>query len=274
MINKNLTGFYPDFLKEIIAKIDGAGYEAYVVGGCLRDVLLGRPPKDYDVATSALPGEIIDLFGISGDFKTVETGLKYGTVTVISRGNPVEITTFRLDGSYFDLRRPDNVSFTQNITEDLSRRDFTINAMAYSVQTGLIDPFDGKNDLESGKIRAVGNPEKRFTEDALRILRAFRFVSQLGFDIELSTLGGAFTCRAGLEKIARERVGAEFQKLVVGRSPRRALDLLIEYDIMPHIFGDFLLDSLVINAIELIINDFPLRIGTLQRGYRIFGKDV
>ena len=201
MINMEVAGAYPDFVNRITEKLTDAGFEAYIVGGCLRDTLSGRPPKDYDVATSALPAEIIGLFNTEGGFKTAETGIKYGTVTVICQGNPVEVTTFRVDGNYADRRRPENVIFTGKITEDLSRRDFTVNAMAYSPLTGLIDPFCGKKDLENGLIRAVGTPEKRFGEDA-EVLKP-SFASHLSL---MSTVNLTAFAYLGEEKIARERI--------------------------------------------------------------------
>ena len=178
----------PSYVKVIMNRIDGAGYEAFAVGGSLRDILLGKEPHDWDVTTSALPEEAMALFP---DMHVIPTGIKHGTVTVVSSGFPIEITTYRVDGDYTDSRRPDKVQFTRNIEDDLSRRDFTVNALAYNEKRGLVDLFDGKNDLENKILRAVGDPEKRFTEDALRIMRAFRFSAQLGFDIEESTLAAA-----------------------------------------------------------------------------------
>ena len=179
----------PSQVLEILKKFENAGHEAYIVGGCVRDMLLGREPKDWDICTSAEPKQVIGLFGIKNVYLT---GLKHGTVTVLPRFEnnayiPMtgyEVTTFRVDGGYSDGRHPDSVSFTKSIKEDLARRDFTINAMAYNPKTGLIDPFDGQKDLTMKIVKCVGNPVDRFKEDALRILRALRFSSQLGFDIE------------------------------------------------------------------------------------------
>ena len=170
---------YPEYLKKIINRIELSGHEAFIVGGALRDAMLGREVNDYDVTTSALPFEIAEIFS---DLHVIETGLKHGTVTVVADGHPVEITTYRVDGDYKDSRHPDGVRFTKRIEDDLARRDFTVNAMAYNDRRGLVDLFFGKSDLENKIIRAVGDPVRRFDEDALRIMRAFRFSSKLCFD--------------------------------------------------------------------------------------------
>ena len=166
----------PENVRKIIEKLEEAGFEAYAVGGCIRDSILGRQPNDWDITTSARPLEIKALFR-----RTVDTGLQHGTVTVLLGGEGYEVTTYRIDGEYEDGRHPKEVLFTSNLTEDLRRRDFTINAMAYSERDGLVDVFDGMGDIEKGVIRCVGNAEERFTEDALRMLRAVRFSAQLGF---------------------------------------------------------------------------------------------
>lgn len=210
----------PKHIKSILDRLDGAGFDAYVVGGSLRDALLGRDANDWDIASSALPDEVISLFS---DKHVIPTGLKHGTVTVISDGEPVEITTFRIDGEYSDLRHPESVSFARRVEDDLARRDFTVNAMAYNEKRGLVDLFGGQHDLKSKIIRCVGDPEKRFQEDALRIMRAFRFASQLGFEIHPDTLNAAHKMGGGLESVARERIGAEFLRLIGGREPSGAL---------------------------------------------------
>ena len=171
----------PSYVLTALHRLEEKGFEAYVVGGCVRDALLGREINDYDVCTSALPSETITAFN---DFHVIETGLKHGTVTVRIDHQPIEITTFRTEGDYSDGRHPDTVSFTSDIVSDLSRRDLTINAMAYSPSRGLIDPFDGKTDVKNNVIRCVGDPLKRFTEVGLRILRALRFASVLNAKIE------------------------------------------------------------------------------------------
>lgn len=206
----------PPFAAAVIGKLGANGYEAYAVGGCVRDTMLGRAPNDWDVATSALPETTLSLFSCADGFKAVPTGIAHGTVTVISGGEPVEVTTFRVDGKYSDHRRPDSVGFTGRLEEDLARRDFTINAMAYSPERGLIDPYGGERDLGNRIIRCVGEPERRFDEDALRILRALRFASTLGFEIDDQTAEAAVRLRALILDISRERVSAELEKLLSG----------------------------------------------------------
>ena len=169
----------PAKANQIIARLEGAGYEAYVVGGCVRDALLGRAAADWDITTNARPEQVKALFS-----RTIDTGIQHGTVTVLLGREGFEVTTYRIDGEYQDGRHPSEVSFTPNLLEDLKRRDFTINAMAYNEREGLIDAFGGMGDLQSRQIRCVGDPRERFTEDALRILRAVRFSAQLNFDIE------------------------------------------------------------------------------------------
>ena len=211
----------PNKIKKIFDRLEENGFEAYVVGGSLRDALLGKEAHDWDMTTSATPDEMLKIFS---DYRVIPTGLKHGTVTVLADGEPVEITTFRTDGEYLDSRRPESVSFTSRIEDDLSRRDFTVNAMAYNEKRGLVDLFEGENDLESGIIRAVGDPEKRFSEDALRIMRAFRFASQLGFDIDPDTLAGAHATKNKLGRIAKERIGSEMLRLLEGGAPKIALE--------------------------------------------------
>lgn len=219
----------PEYALAVMRPLWDAGEEVYIVGGCVRDALLGKEPHDYDMAVSCQPEDTLRI--LSG-FRTIPTGLKHGTVTAISEGQPIELTTFRVDGSYTDSRRPDSVSFTRSVEDDLSRRDFTVNAMAYSPRTGLIDLFGGRDDLENRIIRAVGEAEKRFSEDALRIMRAFRFSAQLGFSVDLDTQRGAYSCRGGLKNIARERIGAEFIRLLCSPQPYAALRLMKELDIL------------------------------------------
>lgn len=225
----------PGYVTVLMDRLSSAGEESYVVGGGLRDSLLGKRPDDYDVATSASPERMVEIFS---DFRVIETGLKHGTLTVISEGRAVEITAFRVDGDYTDSRHPDSVSFTRSVGEDLARRDFTVNAMAYNHGTGLIDLFGGIEDLERGVIRAVRDPELRFGEDALRIMRAFRFSAQLGFEIEENTLRATGKCRRGLANIARERISAEFFKLICAVSPQRPLLQMKTLGILPFVLGD------------------------------------
>ena len=199
-----------DMLLELLEK---NGFEAYMVGGCVRDSIMGRSTHDTDITTNALPDEIMAVFS---RFRTIPTGLKHGTVTVVPEQVQYEITTFRKDGSYSDSRRPDSVEFTSDIEADLARRDFTMNAIAMDRHGNITDPFGGRADIEKGIIRCVGDPERRFTEDALRMLRAVRFASQLGFTIEEDTEKAMLRLRSRLDLISRERVREELDKLLCG----------------------------------------------------------
>lgn len=227
---------YPDYADKIISRLESHGKSAYIVGGSVRDMLLELTPHDFDITTSALPEQTAQIFS---DMRVIATGIKHGTLTVICDSHPVEITTFRIDGSYSDSRHPDAVSFTDDIVADLSRRDFTVNAMAYNASRGLVDPFGGQRDLSDKILRAVGEPRVRFCEDALRIMRAFRFCAQLGFDIEPHTLDACEQERAGLEHIARERIGAETVKLLTSHSPSKSLALMSERGILPYVLGNY-----------------------------------
>lgn len=205
----------PKYVSDVLNRLEENGFSAYVVGGCVRDYLLGRPINDFDVATSALPEEMLEIFK---DYKTVDNGIKHGTVAVVSENKLVEVTTFRSDGTYTDSRRPDSVSFERNIEEDLARRDFTINAMAYRKSEGIIDLYGGQEDLKNRLIRCVGNPHRRFSEDALRIMRGMRFASVLGFRIEEETLSAMLETKNLLQKIAKERITSEFRGMLLGES--------------------------------------------------------
>lgn len=204
----------PAGAEQILHRLEEKGFEAYVVGGCVRDSLLGREPHDWDITTSATPQQVKRIFP-----RTVDTGLKHGTVTVLLDREPYEVTTYRIDGDYLDGRHPSGVTFTRNLREDLQRRDFTINAMAYSDSRGLQDCFGGLADLEKGLIRAVGDPEKRFGEDALRIMRAVRFAAQLGYAVEEETLRAMKALAPTLSRISAERIAAELEKLLVSPHP-------------------------------------------------------
>ena len=204
----------PEQVNSILESLQKSGYEAYVVGGCVRDALLGREPNDWDITTSALPMEVKSVFP-----RTVDTGLQHGTVTVLCGGTGYEVTTFRVDGVYEDGRHPKEVTFTPSLREDLKRRDFTINAMAYNNESGLVDLFGGQKDLENGIVRAVGDPVQRFTEDALRIMRAIRFSAQLGYEIEPGTLKAAEILAPNLQKISSERIREELEKTLVSDRP-------------------------------------------------------
>ena len=228
---------YPQYVSEIIERLEAAGYSAYAVGGCVRDVMLGRAPNDFDVTTSALPEETLRIFE---NERTVPTGLKHGTVTVILKGcEPVEVTTYRIDGSYTDSRHPESVSFTDRIEDDLARRDFTVNAMAYNKKRGIVDPFDGQGDIKRQILRAVGEPEKRMNEDALRIMRAFRFSAQLGFSIDGDTKKALVSESEGLRKVSGERLGVELSKLVCAPHAKQALSEMIARGVSRYIFGSY-----------------------------------
>lgn len=206
-----------------IDRLERAGFEAYAVGGCVRDSLLGRAPNDWDITTSARPDQTAACFA---DLRTIETGIQHGTLTVLIDGEPFEITTYRLDGAYADNRHPIAVTFSTRIEDDLSRRDFTVNAMAYHPVRGLVDPYGGQADLSRAVIRCVGDPSTRFHEDGLRILRAIRFASVLGFSIDRDTAGAIHACRALLNNIAAERIRVELCKLICGVG---AVEILREY---------------------------------------------
>lgn len=218
----------PPYVTEILMRLESAQHEAYIVGGCVRDSIMGMTPHDYDVTTSALPNETEQIFS---DHRVIETGLKHGTVTVLSDGNPIEITTFRVDGQYKDGRHPQDVTFTTNIRDDLSRRDFTMNGIAYSPVHGKIDPFGGEEDISRGLIRCIGDPDRRFGEDALRILRGLRFASVLGFEIEEKTARSIRKNYPLLKNVSAERIFCELKRLLCGEN---VLKILLEF---PEIFS-------------------------------------
>ena len=204
----------PEEVKVILHTLQGAGCEAYAVGGCIRDSLLGRTPDDWDITTSARPEETKALFG-----KTIDTGIQHGTVTVMRHGRGYEVTTYRVDGEYEDGRHPKEVTFTASLEEDLKRRDFTVNAMAYNEEDGLVDLFGGRQDLERKIIRCVGEANERFEEDALRIMRAVRFSAQLGFTIEERTKEAIRGHADRLRQVSAERIQVELTKLVTSPNP-------------------------------------------------------
>ncbi len=209
----------PPAVRLIIQELETNGYEGYAVGGCVRDACLGREPNDWDITTSASPEKVKEIFG-----HTVDTGIAHGTVTVLIDGEGFEVTTYRIDGKYEDARHPTEVTFTANLLEDLKRRDFTINAMAYNDSTGLVDAFGGQEDLRNKVIRCVGEPEHRFGEDALRMMRAVRFAAQLGFSIEERTRRAAVKLAGNLVKISAERIREELVKLLMSDHPDILLD--------------------------------------------------
>ena len=204
----------PQDVLDLLRPLQEAGFQAYVVGGCVRDWLLHKTPKDWDICTNALPQEMKQVFQ---GFRQLDTGLKHGTLTVIHHRKSYEITTFRVDGDYADHRRPSSVAFVQDVRDDVARRDFTINAMAYHPDTGLVDAFGGQDDLHRRIIRAVGEPRKRFEEDALRILRGLRFAASLGFQIDPATADAMAACREDLLQVAAERIRVELSGMLVGQ---------------------------------------------------------
>lgn len=204
----------PEEVKKIIDTIEAHGCQAYVVGGCVRDSILGRIPGDWDITTSALPEQIKTFFP-----KTVDTGIKHGTVTVMFGKNGYEVTTYRIDGEYKDGRHPESVEFSASLVDDLKRRDFTINAMAYNDRTGLVDEFDGLGDLKRGLVKCVGNPVERFTEDALRMMRAIRFSAQLGFKIDSCTLTAVGELAHTIKQVSMERIQVELVKTLLSDNP-------------------------------------------------------
>lgn len=221
----------PDKVSKIIDRLTAAGYEAYAVGGCVRDSVLGREPNDWDITTSAKPMEVKQLFS-----RTIDTGIKHGTVTVMLDKQGFEVTTYRIDGDYEDGRHPKQVTFTACLEEDLKRRDFTINAMAYNEQTGLVDIFGGMQDIQRNVVRCVGDAQERFTEDALRMLRAVRFSAQLGYQIEEGTKKAIRSMAPNLKLISAERIQAELVKLVISHHPdylRTAYETGITAQILP-----------------------------------------
>ena len=262
----------PSDVKAIIQTLNAAGHEAYVVGGCVRDTMLGRTPGDWDITTSAHPDEIKRIFR-----RTVDTGIEHGTVTVLMSGGAYEVTTYRVDGTYSDGRHPDAVTFTPSLTEDLKRRDFTINAMAYHPQQGIVDLFNGAADLKRGLIRAVGEPQQRFGEDALRMLRAVRFSAQLGFEIEESTASAIRAMAPRLEVVSAERIRTELDKLLVSPHPEKIRDayelgltavFLPEFDRMMEtpqntVHHCFTVGEHAIRTMELIRPDRTLRLTML-----------
>ncbi len=224
----------PEKVLQIINCIMEAGYEAYAVGGCIRDSILGRVPDDWDITTSATPYQIKQLFR-----RTIDTGIQHGTVTVMLDREGFEVTTYRIDGKYEDGRHPEEVTFTPNLEEDLKRRDFTINAMAYNEQDGLVDLFGGMEDINAGVIRCVGDPIARFNEDALRIMRAIRFAAQLGYDIDHETKQAIRELAPNLRKISAERIQVELTKLVVSAHPE-AMRTVYETGVAEVIMPEFL----------------------------------
>ncbi|KFX59995.1 CCA tRNA nucleotidyltransferase [Clostridium botulinum] len=236
----------PNDVRFILDRLKNNGHEAYIVGGCVRDSILNNIPKDWDITTKARPEEVIKLFD-----KVILTGVKHGTVTVLINSEGYEVTTYRMDGEYEDSRHPKKVNFVSNLKEDLARRDFTINAMAYNKVDGLIDYFEGVSDLKKKVIKTVGNSEKRFSEDALRMLRAIRFSSQLDFSISNETLNSIKNLRENIKNISKERIKEEFNKILMSNT--KGIDILRETGLMEYIFPeiiksyDFKIDNMYYN---------------------------
>ena len=241
----------------LLDALHAAGYAAYAVGGCVRDGLLGLCPHDWDLCTSALPQQVMNLFG---EERCIPTGLQHGTVTVKQGGGLYEITTFRTEGAYTDGRHPDEVHFVPDVREDLARRDFTINAMAYNEKEGLIDPFGGQNDLQQGIVRAVGVPHQRFTEDALRILRLYRFAARYGFAIDPATGQAAEALCTHLDCVSAERIEEELSKLLAAPAPAAYLDEKILTVILPELAPEAL-DAAkpAVDACPAGTEDLPVR---------------
>ena len=246
---------------ELLDTLHRAGYAAYVVGGCVRDSLLGLTPHDWDLCTSALPQQGMELFG---EEKCIPTGLQHGTVTVKQGGGLYEITTFRTEGTYTDGRHPDEVHFVPDVREDLARRDFTINAMAYNAKEGLVDPFGGQADLQSGILRAVGVPHQRFTEDALRILRLYRFAARFGFSIDPPTAQAAQELCAHLDCVSVERIEEELAKLLSAPAPAAYLDKKILGVVLPELSPEALAAAKpVVDACPAGEQALPVRLAAL-----------
>ena len=246
---------------ELLDTLHRAGYAAYVVGGCVRDSLLGLTPHDWDLCTSALPQQGMELFG---EEKCIPTGLQHGTVTVKQGGGLYEITTFRTEGTYTDGRHPDEVHFVPDVQEDLARRDFTINAMAYNEKEGLIDPFGGQADLQSGILRAVGVPHQRFTEDTLRILRLYRFAARFGFSIDPPTAQAAQELCAHLDCVSVERIEEELAKLLSAPAPAAYLDEKILGVVLPELSQEALAAAKpVVDACPAGEQALPVRLAAL-----------
>lgn len=246
---------------ELLDTLHRAGYAAYVVGGCVRDSLLGLTPHDWDLCTSALPQQVMELFGAQ---RCIPTGLQHGTVTVKQSGALYEITTFRTEGTYTDGRHPDEVHFVPDVREDLARRDFTINAMAYNEKEGLVDPFGGQADLQSGIVRAVGVPRQRFTEDALRILRLYRFAARFGFAIDPPTAQAAQELCAHLDCVSVERIEEELAKLLASPAPAAYLDKKILLVILPELSSEALAAAKpVVDACPAGEQALPVRLAAL-----------
>ena len=245
----------------LLTRLHAAGHAAYAVGGCVRDSLLGKTPHDWDLCTSATPEQVLELFG---EAHCIPTGLQHGTVTVKHGGELYEITTFRTEGAYSDGRHPDHVAFVPDVKEDLARRDFTINAMAYNAEEGLIDPFGGQNDLAAGIVRAVGEPQRRFEEDALRILRLYRFAARFGFAIDPATGQAARALCRHLDCVSEERIAEELSRLLAAPAPGAYLEAEVLAVIFPELDAAELPESRrILDALEPGMEHVPVRLAAL-----------
>lgn len=245
----------------LLTRLHAAGHAAYAVGGCVRDSLLGQTPHDWDLCTSATPEQVLELFG---ETHCIPTGLQHGTVTVKHGGELYEITTFRTEGAYSDGRHPDHVAFVPDVKEDLARRDFTINAMAYNAEEGLIDPFGGQNDLAAGIVRAVGEPQRRFEEDALRILRLYRFAARFGFAIDPATGQAARALCRHLDCVSEERIAEELSRLLAAPAPGAYLEAEVLAVIFPELDAAELPESRrILDALEPGMEHVPVRLAAL-----------
>ena len=245
----------------LLTRLHAAGHAAYAVGGCVRDSLLGQTPHDWDLCTSAIPEQVLELFGKA---HCIPTGLQHGTVTVKHGGELYEITTFRTEGAYSDGRHPDHVAFVPDVKEDLARRDFTINAMAYNAEEGLIDPFGGQNDLAAGIVRAVGEPQRRFEEDALRILRLYRFAARFGFAIDPATGQAARALCRHLDCVSEERIAEELSRLLAAPAPGAYLEAEVLAVIFPELDAAELPESRrILDALEPGMEHVPVRLAAL-----------
>lgn len=245
----------------LLTRLHAAGHAAYAVGGCVRDSLLGQTPHDWDLCTSATPEQVLELFGKA---HCIPTGLQHGTVTVKHGGELYEITTFRTEGAYSDGRHPDHVAFVPDVKEDLARRDFTINAMAYNAEEGLIDPFGGQNDLAVGIVRAVGEPQRRFEEDALRILRLYRFAARFSFAIDPATGQAARALCRHLDCVSEERIAEELSRLLAAPAPGAYLEAEVLAVIFPELDAAELPESRrILDALEPGMEHVPVRLAAL-----------
>ena len=245
----------------LLTRLHAAGHAAYAVGGCVRDSLLGQTPHDWDLCTSATPEQVLELFG---EAHCIPTGLQHGTVTVKHGGALYEITTFRTEGAYSDGRHPDHVAFVPDVKEDLARRDFTINAMAYNAEEGLIDPFGGQSDLAAGIVRAVGEPQRRFEEDALRILRLYRFAARFGFAIDPATGQAARALCRHLDCVSEERIAEELSRLLAAPAPGAYLEAEVLAVIFPELDAAELPESRrILDALEPGMEHVPVRLAAL-----------